>query len=404
MKVLSGFPAECIDLVYVDPPFYTQRTQQDRRRDNGKRLAFEDSWENLDCYVEWLHERVLACHRVLKRDGAMFLHCDWHASHRIRLVLDDVFGYSNFRNEIIWYYRRWTNVTKHLQRSHNNIYFYAKSEDTGINTLYEDYSPTTNLDQIWQKRARDENNRTVYASETGETIPLDRPKAGVPKRDVWDIPYLNPKAKERVGYPTQKPVELIEPIIRLASERGDVVLDPMMGSGTTLVAAKLLGRSFIGIDISKEALAVTGKRLESLVVSRSEVVSQGRDSFKEKINRANAQFMYLLDILDANPVYRNKNVDGFLRRSPIDQPVAVRIVAPGEDTRAAFRGFVESLENMKCGAGLLVLTQSEAQQLTLPFAGADYSKEPARAKVITVSISEVEEDPRGVIDQLEADR
>jgi site-specific DNA-methyltransferase (adenine-specific) len=129
-----------------------------------------------------------------------------------------VFGPANFRNEIIWSYRRWTNSTDFLQRSHQSIYFYAKSKETKINQLTEPYSPTTNLDQIWQKRTRSEDGKSITKRDAnGDYEPLNRAKSGVPLRDVWDIPYLNPTAKERVGYPTQKPVELLERIVLLST-------------------------------------------------------------------------------------------------------------------------------------------------------------------------------------------
>jgi len=361
LEILNELEENCIDLIYVDPPFFTQKTRKKRRRDNGVEATFRDSWPSLDAYLNWLWERLVACDRVLKADGSVFVHCDWHASHRIRTMLDDIFGYFNFRNEIIWSYKRWTLATAYLQRSHNNIYFYAKSEATKMNTLYEAYSPTTNLDQIWQKRSRDDQGKSIYAIEDGETVGLDKSKRGVPLRDVWDIPYLNPKAKERVGYPTQKPVELLERIVELGSNEGEVVLDPMVGSGTTLVAAKILGRSFIGIDISPEAVEISRERLTSLIVSRSDVVAKGRAAFEQKVNKANASLMYLLEILDAHPVYRSRNIDGFLRDSPIEKPVAVRIVGASEDSSQAFRTFLSALKKKQCGGGIFVESEEAMQ-------------------------------------------
>lgn len=381
LEILNGFEEDCIDLIYVDPPFFTQKIQKKRRRDNGVQAAFRDSWPTLEAYLDWLRERLVACHRVLKPDGSMFVHCDWHASHRIRTILDGIFGYSNFRNEIIWSYKRWTLATGYLQRSHNNIYFYAKSKATKMNTLYEGYSPTTNLDQIWQKRSRDEQGKSIYAIENGDTVPLGKSKSGVPLRDVWDIPYLNPKARERVGYPTQKPVELLERIIQLGSNEGDVVLDPMVGSGTTLVAAKILGRSFIGIDISAEAVEISRKRLTSLIVSRSDVVAKGRAAFEQKVNKANVSLMYLLDVLDAHPVYRSRNIDGFLRDSPIGRPVAVRIVGPSEDSTHAFRAFLGALKKKRCGGGIFVESAEERIQPELELGEAGDSIPVVRATV-----------------------
>lgn len=395
LEILNEFEEGCIDLIYVDPPFFTQKTQKKRRKDNGVEATFRDSWTSLDAYLDWLRERLAACHRVLKPDGSIFVHCDWHASHRIRTILDDVLGYPNFRNEIIWSYKRWTLATRYLQRSHNNIYFYAKSEATKMNTLYEGYSPTTNLEQIWQKRSRDEQGKSIYAIENGDTVPLAKSKSGVPLRDVWDVPYLNPKARERVGYPTQKPVELLERIIQLASNEGDVVLDPMVGSGTTLVAAKILGRSFIGIDISPEAVEISRKRLTSLVVSRSDVMAKGRAAFEQKVNKANASLMYLLDILDAHPVYRSRNIDGFLRDSPIGGPIAVRIVGPSEDSSHAFRTFLSALKKKRCGGGIFVESAEERIQPELGLGQAGDS-----IPVVRTTVRDVETDATRLLARL----
>src|SRR5439155_4309821 len=136
--------------------------------------------------------------RVLKETGSIFLHCDWHASHLLRVMLDEIFKPGQFRGEIIWYYKRWSNSLKSFQRAHQVIYFYSKTEKYKFNPMYENYSFTTNVDQIWQKRDRDENGKCITpVGQSGEYLPLGNNKYGVPMRDVWEIPYLNPRAKER---------------------------------------------------------------------------------------------------------------------------------------------------------------------------------------------------------------
>ena len=131
--------------------------------------------------------------------------------------------------------------------------------------MYTDYSETTNVDQILQDRVRDENGKSKYKTDGNGVVVMGQAKKGVPLSDVWEIPYLNPKAKERVGYPTQKPIILLEQIIKLVTDEGDLVLDPFAGSGTTLVAAKMLNRNYLGFDISKDAVELTNSRLEELV-------------------------------------------------------------------------------------------------------------------------------------------
>src|SRR5204863_2908864 len=136
-----------------------------------------------------------------------------------------------------------------------------KTDTYQYHQLYDDYSPSTNVDQILQRRQRDEHGKAVYERDENGKVVHDGHKKGVPVSDVWDIPFLNPKAKERVGYPTQKPILLLERIIQIVTDEGDTVLDPFCGSGTTLVAAHLLSRNCVGIDSSPEAIEITKERL-----------------------------------------------------------------------------------------------------------------------------------------------
>jgi site-specific DNA-methyltransferase (adenine-specific) len=128
-------------------------------------------------------------------------------------VLDQVFGVENFQSEIIWSYKRWSNSKKGLLNNHQTIFFYSKTKEFKFNQKYDDYSASTNIDQIVQLRERDTRNKAVYKKNDDGTPVLCATKKGVPMGDVWDIPYLNPKAKERVSYPTQKPILLLERII-----------------------------------------------------------------------------------------------------------------------------------------------------------------------------------------------
>lgn len=234
-------PSQSIDLAYIDPPFFTQSIQRSRSRSTASSHEFSDKWEDLSAYISWISELLSLCRDSLRPTGAIFLHCDWPVSHRIRVALDEVLGEDNFRNEIVWSYRKWTNSRASLQRTHQSIFYYSVSKAHQPIVPYVDYSPTTNLDQIWQARSRDERNISVYKTEE-DGVANSGPKRGVPMGDVWDIPVLNPKAKERVGYPTQKPLTLLERVVTIGSNPGDVVLDPCCGSGTTLVAAKMNGR------------------------------------------------------------------------------------------------------------------------------------------------------------------
>ena len=267
-------------------------------------------------------------------------------------MLDQVFGTENFQSEITWAYRRWSSAKKGLLNAHQTIYFYSKTGDFMFNTLYTDYSPTTNVDQILRARVRNGFGKAAYLRDEAGEVVIGKEKQGVPLADVWNIPFLNPKAKERVGYPTQKPILLLERIITIATDPGDCVLDPFCGSGTTLVAAKLLKRDFIGIDISPEAVQLAEARLREPVKSESQVLSNGEKSYLEKSEAERT----ILKALDAVPVERNSGIDGFLRSYVEGHPVAVRIQKADEDLEMAKRKLMAAGKIKQCARMILVRT------------------------------------------------
>src|SRR6185437_593121 len=257
LPFLQQMESGIADLAYLDPPFFTQKVHRLGPRDRSKEFSFNDLWSSQQEYGTFLLERLRVTHKALSDRGSIFFHCDRNAVHLVRMLLDDVFGRENFRAEIIWHYRRWSNAQRRLLPTHQTILYYTKSDQFIFNEMWTDYSPATNVDQILQRRRRDDFNKSVYdRDDDGNTVP-NGVKRGVPLGDVWDIPFLNPKAKERTGYPTQKPLLLLERIIRLATTEGDRVLDAFCGSGTALVAAQSLNRAAIGIDISEDAVKLT---------------------------------------------------------------------------------------------------------------------------------------------------
>lgn len=320
-EILKEVRSDQIDMIYFDPPFYTQRTHSLKTRDNSKTYEFDDKFNSLREYLELIENVLIQCERILKNTGSVFLHCDKTASHHIRVVLDKVFGYDNFQSEIVWSYKRWSNSKKGLLNSHQIIFFYSKTKDFKFNTIYSGYSATTNIDQILQERVRDENGKSVYKKDENGKVILGKRKKGVPLSDVWEIPYLNPKAKERTGYPTQKPVLLLNQIINIATDEGDLVLDPFCGSGTTCVSAKYLNRNFIGIDKSSDAVNLANNRLNKMVITKSELLNKGADSYLEKTEKELA----ILQNINAIPVQRNSGIDGFLRERVNGKPVPVKI-------------------------------------------------------------------------------
>ena len=163
-------------------------------------------------------------------------------------------------------------------------------------------------------------------------------KQGVPLLDVWEIPYLNPKAKERVGYPTQKPILLLERIISISTDVGDLVLDPFCGSGTTLVAAKILDRKFIGIDISNEAIQLAKSRISQPIKTKSALLEKGRNAYLNQ----DSQILSWLESIDCQPVQRNKGIDGFLRINGMVKPIPVKIQREGESFTVARKRLISA--------------------------------------------------------------
>ncbi|MGL4942630.1 MAG: DNA-methyltransferase [Thermoguttaceae bacterium] len=357
-QVLTQFDEGQVDLIYLDPPFFTQRSHFAITRDKSARYEFDDKHESLDQYLANMKIVLAECCRVLKSTGSIFLHCDRRASHHLRSLLDDFFGANNFQSEIVWTYRRWSRSQKGLLGAHQTIYFYSKSDQFKFNTFFADYSATTNIDQILQERKRDADGVSVYKRDASGRVVLGKEKKGVPLSDVWDIPYLNPKARERCGYPTQKPVLLLNRIVRIASDEGDVVLDPFCGSGTTCVAAKLLNRKYIGIDRSAEAVRLANHRLNEMIVSNSQLLARGKEAYLEK---SEAELAILAN-LQAFPVQRNSGIDGFLKEHVDGFPVPVKIQRENEVLDDA----IDKLEHATIGKGfrLKIVVQTRLAERT----------------------------------------
>lgn len=349
---LKNINDNSIDLIYLDPPFFTQKTQKSKNKDNTKEYSFTDTWNSIEEYQLYIKLRLIECKRVLKNTGSIFLHCDKIASHYLRVALDEVFGMKNFRSEIIWTYKRWSNSKKGLLNNHQNIYFYSKTKDFKFNTFYTDYSASTNVDQILHDRVRNKDSKSIYKTDGDGKPVIGKKKNGVPLSDVWNIPYLNPKAKERTGYPTQKPILLLEQIIKIATDKGDVVLDPFCGSGTTLVAAKLLDRNYIGIDMSKDAVELTKERLENPIKTNSQLLEKGEDKYLNKSEKELA----ILNSLNAVVVQRNKGIDGFLKDYYKEKPVSIKIQKETESFEEAKYNLLKSSKSKECILKILIKT------------------------------------------------
>ena len=358
LNILREMDENTADMIYLDPPFFTQEKQKLVSSKTDKEYVFNDTWNSMDGYLSYMEERLTQCRRVLKETGSIFVHCDRNASHYLKVLLDKIFGASNFQSEIIWSYKRWSNSKKGLLNNHQVIFFYSKTSHFKFNRIYTDYSETTNIDQILQERVRNEKGKAVYKYNADGDIVIGQSKKGVPLSDVWEIPYLNPKAKERVGYPTQKPILLLEQILRLVTDEGDFVIDPFVGSGTTVVAAKMMQRKYLGIDILPAAVDLAKQRLESLVKTESFLLKKGKKAYQ---NLSDFQ-MDILKHFQAVPVQRNSGIDGFLKEYVDGRPVSIKIQKENESFEDAINKMIKAGNTKKCCFMILVRTHMDEQQ------------------------------------------
>lgn len=355
LPIMETIDDASIDLAYLDPPFFTNKRHRSVTRDRAREFSFSDVWSGLTDYAEFMAFRLRQVRRVLKDTGSIFVHCDKNANFLLRALLDDVFGEDQFRSEIIWTYRRWSNSAKGLLPAHQTIFFYSKTDHFKFNRIYCPYSETTNVDQILQLRSRDEHGISAYAfDDFGEPI-YGSEKKGVPLSDVWEIPFLNPKAKERTGYPTQKPVLLLERVIEIATESEDIVLDPFCGSGTTLVAAKLLGRRSIGIDSSREAVDLARSRLSLPQKTESALLQKGRAAYANADEKA----LSILTGLDCVPVQRNAGIDAFLKMPAGNSPIPIRVQRENEPLSEAVNKLTKAAKSKHAARAILVRTHED---------------------------------------------
>ena len=277
---MQRWPDECADLIYLDPPFnssagYDIRSESETGGTSRAR-AFNDTWKwdeaaadrlsrmqddgerpalnviaglvsqlgesSMLAYLTYMTERLTEMRRLLKQTGSIYLHCDQTASHYLKIVMDGIFGANNFRNEIVWSYRTGGVSKRYWPRKHDVLLFYVKADAYKHRPL----------------RERVLYDKPFFNAQFDEE---GRPYADVYVRDVWDDikPIIN-VSKERLGYPTQKPIALLERIIEASSSPGGMVLDPFCGCGTTVVAAEKLGRRWAGIEISEFAIGLIQKR------------------------------------------------------------------------------------------------------------------------------------------------
>lgn len=265
LRALEKTHSERITLAYLDPPFLTNRVHEAKdRKSRSRSVAFDDRWLDEASYLETLGARLEAIRPLLAPHGSIVIHVDTKMSHYVKVLADEIFGRDAFASEIVWRYRRWPAKTPNFQRVHDVLLRYRKdaSQDPRFNALFEPLAASTLA--TWgtskQKAVLGVDGRRTRSSVTAEET------EGVAMGDVWDIGVIAPVARERTGYPSQKPEALLDRLILSLSDPGDWVLDPYAGSGTTLVVAAKRRRAFIGIDESDVAIQTTLERLRRIGV------------------------------------------------------------------------------------------------------------------------------------------
>ncbi len=320
LSVLDMIPDSSVDLVYIDPPFYSQRVYETIWGEDAERFAFEDRWAGgINHYVNYLVARIKKMRGKLKETGSFYIHLDWHISHYMKVELDKIFGYGNYQAEIIWKRTTAHADTRGYGHITDSIFFYSLSEHYTWNRQNKPYEAEY-IEKFYRHVDLANGKRYMLDNLTGSGIrhgetgnkwhgvdvtarrrhwirppeELDKwdkqgliywPKAGgmprykrylsdegTPLDNIWtDIPAVGAHSIERLGYPTQKPIALLERIINASSNPGDVVLDAYCGCGTTMAAAQTSGRHWIGIDISQSAIRVVERRLQKLGASDYDV-------------------------------------------------------------------------------------------------------------------------------------
>jgi DNA modification methylase len=257
LERLAQFPPECVDLIYLDPPFFSNRHYEVIWGDEAEIRSFEDRWEGgIHVYIEWMRERMIELRKVLKPTGSIYLHCDWHAGHYLKVMMDDIFGRENFLNNVVWCYGLGGSSARYWPRKHDDILWYSKTPDG------------------------------QYFDAPMVPATSQRMKGELKKMpDYWLIPTINNMAKERLGYPTQKPEALLEVIVGSSTKPGDVVLDPFAGCGTTLVVAQRMKRQWVGIDISPTAANLIARRMRTVGVRSTDMKLVGMPVTEEDLRR-----------------------------------------------------------------------------------------------------------------------
>ena len=272
-----------IKLIYIDPPFdvgadFSMNIEVGgdtftKRPNILEEIAYRDTWgKGADSFISMIYERLVLMRDLLTEDGSIYVHCDWHVSHLLRYVLDEVFGKEQFCNEIIWYYynKMQGNINR-FASNHDSIFWYSKTNRKVFSRQYEEREKTVRqLKRVWDKTTQ----KLVNAKgPDGKVLYIERDRKSID--DVWRLSMLQPADRnENIGYATQKPESLVDRVIKASSNEGDLVADFFCGSGTTATVAEKLGRKWIVSDLGKFAIHATRKRMIGV---QRELKAKGQD-------------------------------------------------------------------------------------------------------------------------------
>ena len=334
LEVLQQIPDNSIDLIYIDPPFFSNRHYEEIWHDGAEVRSFEDRWKGgINQYLNWMESRLRQLHRILKDTGSVYLHCDWHAGHYLKVLMDSIFDNKNFMNEIVWCYRTGGASKEHFSRKHDTIFFYSRSNKKTFNPIKE---------RIYYEKPFFSPKVDDQGRYFADVLPVD----------WWEIPAVINISKERVGYPTQKPEALLERIINASSNEGDIVLDAFCGCGTTIAVAHKLKRNWIGIDVSPNACRLIQQRLRRLGVT-AEIIGMPTTEAEIKALSENEFLAWVGRKLQAriNPKRTgDMGIDGWcsLNQVPIQIKQSVRI------GRNVVDNFESAIRRMNKNQGIIV--------------------------------------------------
>ncbi len=385
------FPDESVDLIYLDPPFnskanYNKLFNEPSRGEKSRAQieAFDDTWhwdseasalalnelaqnrpqiaefiswlsrqgkpqESTAAYLSMMAVRLIELHRVLKSSGSLYLHCDPNASHYLKIVLDAIFGDKNFQNEIIWCYKTGGATKRRFARKHDVILFYSKSAD--------DFIFNSPKEKSYMMHTYGFKKSDFQIDEGGQYT-------WVIAKDWWEIPSVGSADKQRLGYPTQKPLALLERIIKASSNKGNTVLDPFCGCGTTIDAAQQLNRRWLGIDVTWLAIDLVEKRLKDTygakITSAYEVKGKPYDvaSAEALANKSKKEFeIWAISLVGAHPREHDGGVDGifgFVEKDKKTRTIIVQVKGGDVLNPGMVRDLIGTVKKEGAAIGLLV--------------------------------------------------